>query len=391
MTSLVDTMAALLPQVLADSEQLIRCESPSEDLRAVADSADLVADIGTRRLGARPERIVIDGRSHLLWTWGGGPRRVLVLGHHDTVWPIGSLLTHPFQMQEGILRGPGCVDMKVGLAMAIHAVAALPDRDGVALLVTGDEELGSPSSRALIEKSASGCGAALVLEAAADGGAVKTARKGVSLYDVQAIGRASHAGLAPDAGVNALVELARQVLAVSGLGDPGRGTTVTPTSGSAGTTSNTVPATARFAVDIRVRELREQQRVDAAMHALQPTLPDARLVVTGGPNRAPLERAMSSVLYDRAVGLAAALGLPPLHEAAVGGASDGNFTAGVGVPTLDGLGASGGGAHADDEHVIVDEIPGRTALLAALIADLLTESPTLGASGREPHSGVERS
>ncbi|MBO1766760.1 M20 family metallopeptidase [Allobranchiibius sp. GilTou38] len=384
-------MTVMLRQVLADSERLIRCESPSEDLQAVADSADLVADIGRLRLGEEPERIEIEGRTHLLWTWGGGPSRVLVLGHHDTVWPIGSLETHPFQIQEGILRGPGCVDMKVGLAMAMHAIAALPDRDGVTLLVTGDEELGSPSSRALIERSAAGCGAALVLEAAADGGAVKTARKGVSLYDVHAIGRASHAGLAPQAGVNALVELARQVLAVSALGDSGRGTTVTPTSGSAGTTSNTVPATARFAVDVRVRDVREQQRVDAAMRGLRPSLPDAQLIVTGGPNRAPLERAMSSLLYDRAVGLASALGLPPLHEAAVGGASDGNFTAGVGVPTLDGLGASGGGAHADDEHVIIDEIPGRTALLAALIADLLSESPTLAGSGRDPRSGAERS
>jgi len=371
MTTLTETTAGALPAMLADVERLVRCESPSADLEAVARSADLVAEIGAHRLGAEPDRIMLDGRSHLRWRWGCGPARVMLLGHHDTVWPIGSLETHPNTIQDGVLRGPGCFDMKVGLVMAFHAVAALVDRDGVIILVTGDEELGSPSSRELIEAEAAGCAAVLVLEAAAEGGAVKTERKGVSLYRVAALGRASHAGLEPQAGINAGIELAHQVLAVAALSDDALGTSVTPTMSSAGTASNTVPARAELAVDVRVRNAEEQARVDAAMRALTPVLPGARLEVTGGPNRPPLEHSAASALFDRATAIARDLGLPELAQASVGGASDGNFTAGIGVPTLDGLGATGGGAHADDEHVLVADVAGRTALLAALTADLL--------------------
>ncbi len=371
MTTLTETTAGALPAMLADVERLVRCESPSADLEAVARSADLVAEIGAHRMGAEPDRIVLDGRSHLRWRWGSGPARVMLLGHHDTVWPIGSLETHPNTIQDGVLRGPGCFDMKVGLVMAFHAVAALADRDGVIILVTGDEELGSPSSRELIEAEAAGCAAALVLEAAAEGGAVKTERKGVSLYRVAALGRASHAGLAPQAGINAGIELAHQVLAVAALSNDALGTSVTPTMSSAGTASNTVPARAELAVDVRVRNAEEQARVDAAMRALTPVLPGARLEVTGGPNRPPLEHSAASALFDRATAIARDLGLPELAQASVGGASDGNFTAGIGVPTLDGLGATGGGAHADDEHVLVAGVAARTALLAALTAELL--------------------
>jgi glutamate carboxypeptidase len=367
----------VLDRMLADLEELVRCESPSRDLEAVARSADVVARIGTARLGTPPERIVLDGRTHLRWRLGDGPARVLVLGHHDTVWPLGSLTTHPWSHVDGVVRGPGCFDMKAGLVLAFTALGELADRDGVTVLVTGDEELGSPSSRALIEDEARGCVAALVLEASADGGALKTARKGVSLYEVAVTGRAAHAGLEPERGVNAGVELAHQVLAIAGLGDPARGTTVTPTLSAAGTASNTVPARATVAVDVRVPDEAEQDRVDAAMRALRPVLPGAQVTVTGGPNRPPLAPDASAALFDRAAALARDLGLPPLEGAAVGGASDGNFTAGVGVPTLDGLGALGGGAHADDEHVLVDALPGRAALLAALLADLL-EAPSVG-------------
>jgi glutamate carboxypeptidase len=258
--------------------------------------------------------------------------------------------------------------MKAGLAMAWHAAAGL---DGVTILVTGDEELGSPSSRGLIEEESRRAEAALVLEASADGGALKTERKGVSLYDVRIGGRAAHAGLEPERGVNATVELARQVLAVSALGDPELGTTVTPTVSGAGTTTNTVPAGGAFSVDVRVRTLAEQERVDAALRGLSPYLDGATVIATGGPNRPPLEAASSAALLDRAQALAAGLGLPVLSTAGVGGASDGNLTAGVGTPTLDGLGAVGGGAHADDEHVLVEHLPGRTLLLRALDADLL--------------------
>ncbi|GAB2458589.1 M20 family metallopeptidase [Nocardioides hungaricus] len=357
-----------MEQLLADIRELVECESPSADLAAVARSADVVARVGERRLGVPPERIVIDGRTHLRWRLGDGPSRVLLLGHHDTVWPIGSLATHPFSIEDGVLRGPGCFDMLAGVAMMLHAAAG---KDGVTILVTGDEELGSPSSRGLIEQEARLAEAALVLEASADGGALKTERKGVSLYGVRVVGRAAHAGLEPERGVNATLELAHQALAVAGLARPGLGTTVTPTAATAGTTTNTVPAEGSFAVDVRVRTIEEQDRVDAAMRALRPVLPGAVIEVTGGPNRPPLDAASSQALYERARSLAVRLGLPVPPAAAVGGASDGNLTAGVGCPTLDGLGAVGGGAHADDEHVLVDELPGRTQLLGALVADLL--------------------
>ena len=382
--------------ILADIETLVRCESPSTAAGAVAKSADLVAAVGQQHLGTAPELIVLDGCPHLRWRFGSGalssggttprtpqsspggttprtPRggRVLVLAHHDTVWPLGSLDTHPFGVTDGILRGPGCFDMKAGLVLALHALAVLGVPDGVTLLVTGDEELGSPSSRGLIEAEAAGCRAALVLEASADGGALKTARKGVSLYQVRAVGRAAHAGLEPERGVNATVELAHQVLAVAGLADPALGTTVTPTALTAGTVANTVPAAGAFSVDARMWHTAEQARVHAAMSSLLPAVPDAVLEISGGPNRPPLAASSSAGLFSLAAKIAAELGLAPLTAAAVGGASDGNFTAGVGTPTLDGLGAVGGGAHADHEHVLVDALPGRAALLAALIDDLL--------------------
>jgi glutamate carboxypeptidase len=375
---LVAAMEARAGGMLADIEALVRCESPSAVPAALARSADLVADLGRRHLGAAPELIVADGCPHLRWRLGtaaGRRGRVLVLAHHDTVWPLGSLETHPFSVDGGVLRGPGCFDMKAGLVLALHALALLGAPGGVTLLVTGDEELGSPSSRALIEAEAAGCAAALVLEASADGGALKTARKGVSLYQVRAAGRAAHAGLEPERGVNATVELAHQVLAVAGLADAARGTTVTPTALSAGTVTNTVPAAGSFAVDARMWDSAEQARVHAAMSALLPVVPDAVLEISGGPNRPPLAAASSAGLFALASAVAAELGLAPLTRAAVGGASDGNYTAGVGTPTLDGLGAVGGGAHADHEHVLVDALPGRAALLAALIEDLLAGRP----------------
>ncbi|GAA1927102.1 M20 family metallopeptidase [Streptomyces durmitorensis] len=369
--SLVRDFEAALPKILADIELLVRCESPSADLAAVARSADLVAEVGAAHLAAAPERIVLDGRTHLRWRLGDGPRRVLVVGHHDTVWPVGSLATHPFGVENGVLRGPGCFDMKTGVVMAFHALAALESTDGVTVLVTGDEELGSPSSRALIEAEARGCDAALVLEASADGGALKTERKGVSRYEVLLRGRAAHAGLEPHLGVNASVEAAHQILATAALGDAAAGTTVTPTVLDAGTTTNTVAAEGRFAVDVRVRDTAEQDRVDVAMRALRPVLDGARVEVVGGPNRPPMSRDASRDLFARAARIADGLGVGPLSAVAVGGASDGNFTAGVGTPTLDGLGAVGGGAHADHEHVEVAELPRRTALLTALLRELL--------------------
>jgi glutamate carboxypeptidase len=367
--------APALDALLADLRELVECESPSSDLAAVERSADVVARLGTERLGVAPERIVVDGVHHLRWRFGSATR-VLVLAHHDTVWPIGTLARQPFTVTDGVLRGPGCFDMLAGLAMALHAIADLggpgeAQRDGVTLLVTGDEELGSASSRELIEEEARGAEAVLVLEASADGGALKTARKGTSLYEIDIAGRAAHAGLEPEKGINATVELAHQVLAVTALADPTVGTSVTATAATAGITANTVPAWGRFAVDVRAWSMAELERVDDALRALVPTLPGAEVRLHGAINRAPLEESSSLPLFERAQKVAARLGLPGLTSASVGGASDGNFTAGIGTPTLDGLGAVGGGAHADDEHVLVDRLGDRTVLLRGLLQDLL--------------------
>ncbi len=371
-----------LDAMLDDALRLLACESPSSDLEAVALSADLTAEVlgarfGAAGLPATPERMVIDGVTHLRWRFAG-PTRVLLLGHHDTVWPHGSLATHPAKVADGVLTGPGCFDMVIGLVQAAHAVAALASSDGahavagVTFLVTGDEEVGSLTSRALIEEEAARADAVLVLEAAGPDGALKTERKGTSMYTVQVRGRAAHAGLEPEAGVNAAIELAYQIHAIAALGDPALGTTVTPTSGRIGSTLNTVPASAAIDVDVRATSAAELERVDAAMRSLTVQLPGASLSIDGGINRPPLERRHSQALYERAARLAPTVGVVGLTECAVGGASDGNFTAGIGVATLDGLGGVGGGAHADDEHVLVDHIVPRTALLAALVRDLLT-------------------
>lgn len=377
-----------MTDLLADIETLVRCESPSEDHEAVARSAEAVAAIGRRLLGAEPERLVTDGCTHLRWRFGDGPPRVLLLGHHDTVWPLGSLRTHPFSIEAGVLRGPGCFDMKAGVVMALHAAAALPDRAGLSILITGDEEIGSPLSRTLIEEEARGCDAVFVLEASADGGALKTRRKGVSRYWIEVEGRAAHAGLGPEKGVNAGIEIAHQILAVAALADPDRGTTVVPTALAAGTTTNTVPAAASVAVDARVWDAAEQDRVDRAVRDLRPVLPDARIRIAGGINRAPLDGAASAELFALANSLAADLGFGPLEGVAVGGASDGNFTAGLGIPTLDGLGAVGGGAHADHEHVVVAELPRRTALLVALTETVLAQGNSSATTNARGGSGA---
>ncbi|WP_406403391.1 M20 family metallopeptidase [Streptomyces uncialis] len=363
-----------LAAMLADLEELVLCESFSADHEAVTRSAAVVAAQGARLTGTAPEVLTVSGVTHLSWTFG--TPRVLLVGHHDTVWPMGSLVTHPWSVTDGIARGPGVFDMKAGLVQMFHALGSLPSPEGVRVLVTGDEEVGSTTSRALIEEAARGCAATFVLEASADGGALKTARKGTSWYEVEVLGKAAHAGLEPEKGVNAAVEAARQILAVDALAevvntshgyDGSWRTTVTPTVLAAGSTGNTVPARATFQVDVRVPALAAQRQVDELLRALTARTPGASLRVRGGPNRPPLEREASAALFTLAQEAAARLGLPPLTAAAVGGASDGNFTAGAGCPTLDGLGAVGGGAHADDEHVVVDTMPVRAALLAELI------------------------
>ena len=368
-----------LTDMLTDLERLVRCESPSADLAAVRRSAELIATVGEQRLGVHPDRMEVDGCSHLRWRFGPGPNRIVILAHHDTVWPIGSLATHPWSNREGVIRGPGTVDMKAGLVQAIHALAVLLDSGidlaGVCLLVTGDEEIGSPTSRALIEDEARGCTASFVLEGAGPGGALKTGRKGTSAYRFEITGRAAHAGAEPEKGINAGVELSHLILAIASMGVPDRGTTVTPTVASAGTTTNTVPAAATLDVDVRAGTQAEQNRVDQQLRSVSATLSGAVITVSGGPNRPPMEASSGAGLFARAQFLADRDGWGEVLQTSVGGASDGNFTAGMGVPTLDGLGGVGGGAHADDEHILLEQLVPRTALLVSLIQDVLIGEP----------------
>jgi glutamate carboxypeptidase len=355
-------------RLLDDVAELVRIESPSSDPAAVTRCQQRFADLLVERTGVPASLVEVEGVTHL--SWAVGEPRVLLLGHLDTVWPHGTLERLPFAVEDDRMTGPGVFDMKTGAAMMLHALAGLDDLDGMAVLLTGDEEVGAPTSRALIEDTARDARAVLVLEAA-QGEAVKVARKGVGTYRLEVTGRAAHAGLEPEAGANALVELAHQVLAITGLRDADAGTTVTPTVTTAGTTMNTVPARAEAAVDSRAWTPDEQQRVDAALRALAPQVDGCTLTLHGGINRPPLTEATTRALFDRACRVAADLGLPPLASATVGGASDGNFAGALGVPTLDGLGAVGHGAHAEDEHVRVSALPDRTRLLTALCADLL--------------------
>ncbi|MPZ88454.1 MAG: M20/M25/M40 family metallo-hydrolase [Nitriliruptorales bacterium] len=349
-------------------EALVNIESPSSEVAATAGCAQRAASLGERLLGAEPGRILVDGRLHLCWRFGRP--RVLLLGHLDTVWPLGTLARWPFAVRDGVATGPGVFDMKAGVVQGMFALSTLGSLEGVALLLTTDEELGSPSSRELIERTALGLEAALVLEPSVRG-ALKTGRKGVSLYRLAVEGRAAHAGLDPERGVNALVELAHQILAIQGTARPTLGTTVTPSVAAGGTATNVVPATAEVAVDVRTATVEEQQRVDEELARLQPVLPEVRLRLDGGANRPPLPETAAAELFERASAAASRLGLPALRAESVGGGSDGNFTAGIGVPTLDGLGAVGDGAHAEGEHVLVDALPERAALVAALLIDLL--------------------
>jgi glutamate carboxypeptidase len=352
--------------------ELVSCESPSSDDEATRRCGEVMAGWVREHLGAEPERLVSGGRTHLRWTFG--TPRVLVLGHLDTVWPVGTLARWPFAVTDGLATGPGVFDMKAGVVQALAALRALPDLDGVRLLLTVDEELGSPTSADLVLDSVRGCRAALVCEPSADG-ALKTARKGIGLYDVQVTGRAAHAGLEPERGANAGVALARALLGAAQLGDPALGTTVTPTLGAIGTTSNTVPAAASLSLDVRVAVPAEFPRVDAGLRAVlaaaEAAVPGTRATLGGGVNRPPLDEASSRELFALAQRVAGRLGLPALQGVAVGGGSDGNFTAGAGVPTLDGLGAVGDGAHAEGEHVVVADIEPRARLLAGLLEELL--------------------
>jgi glutamate carboxypeptidase len=354
-----------LDAMLHDLERLVSVESPSHDVDALSKSAEAVAQVILERTGA--PATIVDGPDgpHVQWSGGGEPR-VLVLGHHDTVFPLGSLAQRPFRVAEGRATGPGVFDMKGGIVQAIHAVAALDDATGVEMLFTADEEVGSDSSRTLLEERALACGNVLVLEPSADGGAVKTGRKGTGTFEVVVRGRAAHAGLEPEKGVNALVEAAHQVLTINTFGDAAAGTTVTPTVAHAGTADNVVPAEARVRVDVRVTGPDEKHRVESLMRELSAVDPKSEIEVRGEINRPPMPESASATLFP----IASAV-MPGLQGVAVGGGSDGNFTAALGVPTLDGLGAVGGGAHADHEYVLIETMEERTALLEGILRRLL--------------------
>jgi glutamate carboxypeptidase len=364
MTTVVDTL-------LADVEALVSCESPSADDAALSRCADAVDALAQRRIGMAAERVMAGGRTHLRWRTG--TPRVVLLGHYDTVWPLGTLARWPFAVDGDRMTGPGVFDMKAGVVQAFAALESLDSTDGAAVLLTSDEEVGSTSSRELIEETCSGAAAVLVLEPSADG-ALKVARKGVGIFRVDVTGRAAHAGLDPHSGVNATVETAHQVLAISQLGRDDLGTTVTPTVVASGTTVNTVPAAASVAVDVRAETVAEMERVTEALGALTPYVEGAAVANTPTSVRMPFERRMSEGLFARARRLADAVGIDSLDGVAVGGGSDGNLTAALGIPTLDGLGAVGGNAHAEGEWASLSAMTQRTALVAAVVRELLEET-----------------
>jgi glutamate carboxypeptidase len=356
---------------------LVGTETPSSDLAACAAGAEVVRQIAASVVGDRGELIVAGGRSHVRWRWAAAGEPVIALiGHLDTVWPGGTLARWPFSIDArgdglagGTATGPGCFDMKAGVVQLLHAVAALGDPAGIEILITTDEEVGSPTSRPLIEQIARRSAAALILEPSASG-AVKIGRKGTGLYRLDVAGLAAHAGLEPTNGANALIALAEVIGRVGAVARPELGTTVTPTLAAAGTAANVVPAQAHVEIDVRVAEPAEADRVDQELRALVTSVPGTTLTVGGGPNRPPLSVEASAALFRLAQEVARSLGTGSLDGVVVGGGSDGNFMAAVGCPTLDGLGAVGAGAHAEGEHVRIGAMAERAALVAGVIARL---------------------
>ena len=353
-------------------ERLVRLESPSTDKGAVDRLGDVVAS-ELKALGLRVERLPqAAAGDHLRAELGEGERQVLLLGHLDTVWPVGEIARMPIRLEDGRLHGPGVFDMKAGIALAMLAVRAiraldLPTRHRIVLLLTTDEEVGSTTSRRHIEAQADRSAAVFVLEPALPGGGVKTSRKGVGEFRLEASGIAAHAGIEPERGASAIVELAHQVLRLATLQDLARGVTVTVGRISGGTRGNVVPARATAEVDVRAPTLAAAAAVCQAIEGLQPVVPGVSLRITGGMNRPPLERTDGVArLFELARAIAAELG-HELHEGGTGGGSDGNFTAARGVPTLDGLGPVGDGAHAAGEHVLVEALAWRAALIAGLV------------------------
>ena len=367
--------------IVATIRDLVEIESPSDNKAAVDRVAEVVAEKFSRLGGEIRFHRAKNFGAHLQVNFGGSSAKpVLLLGHYDTVYPMGTLATMPCGIAGNKLTGPGVLDMKSGIALMLHAIAALQDWHGraetqpgellrpVNVLLVSDEEIGSSSSRTITEALAKRAAAVLVLEPSfGRQGAMKTARKGVGDYRVRVSGKASHAGLDFQKGVNAILELARQIEKISAFTDLKKGLTVNVGIVAGGSRTNVVPAEASAEVDIRIARLKDAAGIDKRMRSLRPFNRKCKIDITGGINRPPMERTAGvAALYAQAKSIARELGWK-LGEAAVGGGSDGNFTAGLGVPTLDGLGGVGDGAHAPHEHILISELPRRAALLAGLI------------------------
>lgn len=352
---------------------LVLQESPSTEPESQAGVRALLGE-ALSSIGFEIEHV--PGRrtgGHLLARAGGAPGQLL-LGHMDTVWPRGTLSKMPVEVEGNVLRGPGVFDMKAGLAMGVYALRVLRDLGAEpkvepVFLITSDEELGSPESEPLIVDWAGRVERAFVLEPALGlDGRIKTRRKGVGHFTIRVTGKSAHGGLAPEEGASAILELAQVIQRIHALADPERGITLNVGVIEGGTRTNVVADHARAEVDVRVWTAEDAERIDAALHALEPTVPGTRIDVTGGIGRGPLERTPRNVrLWNRAAAIGEQLGLA-LEEGAAGGGSDGNFTSRY-TATLDGLGAVGDGAHALHEFVYVDRAIERTALLAGLLAE----------------------
>jgi len=368
-----------LPDMLATLRRFVIAESPSLEKAAADRCCGLIAEEWRKR-GARVERVTQKHRGdHLRITYSQNKSRpagqLLVLGHYDTVYSTGTLRKMPFRFSSGRAYGPGTFDMKAGIVQALFALQALQQnnvirRKRVVFLWTSDEEIGSESSRKLLESEARRSDAVFVLEPSfGPRGLLKTARKGVGEAELIVHGRASHAGLAPEEGTNAIHELAQQLARIEKWNNLRRGVTINAGTVEGGTRTNVIPECARAVLDLRALHVSDVRRLEQRLHSLRPVHRGARIEVTGGFNRAPLERKMSATLFARAESLAAQMGLS-LGECTAGGGSDGNFTAAIGIPTLDGLGAVGDGAHSSHEHVLINTMPARAALLASLLASM---------------------
>jgi glutamate carboxypeptidase len=351
---------------LIDIQRLVECESPTEDLAACNQVVDLAIEIANKLLKTPATKINENGRP-VFW-WGAKNPKIVLLCHLDTVWPKGSFQP-TWKIEADIATGPGVFDMKAGFVQALYAVSQVSDaQENVALVATTDEETGSATSKELIERLAKTAQAVLVFEAALDR-KVKTGRKGTAMYQVVVTGKASHAGLEPEKGINATTELAKLVMQISTLENPEFGTTAVPTVMQSGTTTNTVPALAKLDIDVRSFTIAELNRIDKSIRSLSSDV--AKVEVTGGINRPPLETSSSMELYEKLEKVAKDLGLDPIGHASVGGASDGNLAAAAGAKVLDGLGAIGMGAHAPSESIKISTIDERIKLTTAFINELL--------------------